>query len=203
MFSNKRKTVMALAFLALIVTACGGGKSFDQQVAVVVSLTQTAAAIQAPATAASAPTQVIGEAGSYQPLNADECLGIQNALSQATGVNATVLNPAPSTDFAKGKSGSGCQVTFSATGNTKLDAPIIDALKGMGYTENMDYAAAGPGAIAGGYQKADALCLFVARSAPANPSQCPKGSDYYMCMGNLPADQILRTVTVNCARPTP
>ena len=133
MLSNKIKSLIALTLLALTATACGGTSNTD--VAVIVALTQTAAALQAPATstvtavpATEAPTSTSTSTAvpptampaGYYPLTNDECTAVQNSLTGVLSVAPAVLNPAPFTDYSNNTSGTACQLTYTGDGNNNF-----------------------------------------------------------------------------------
>ena len=223
---KKIRTLVSIVLISLFALACGSENAFDQQVAVVVALTQTAAALQQPsatfalqlaspeamieATDTFAPlptsTPTFASSPSYQPLNADECNNLQVALAQSVGAAGDIQDPAPFTDYTNQKSGTGCLMSFSLTspaGANGMDSAVTSALQNRGWTENTSYAAAGPADVLDGFQNADELCLLDFTSAPNDASVCPKDANYYQCLGNLQPYQVVHTVTVNCARLVP
>jgi hypothetical protein len=223
---KKIKTLVTVLLISLCALACGSENAFDQQVAVVVALTQTAAVLGQPsatsalqlaspeATLAATDTFVPlptstptgASSPSYQPLSADECNTLQVALAQSVGFPGNIQDPAPFTDYTNQKSGTGCLVSFSLTSGLEvksMDSAVTSALQSQGWNETTSYAAAGPADTVDGYQKADALCLTDSTSAPSDASLCPKDANYYHCLGNLQPSQVVHTVTVNCAKPVP
>jgi hypothetical protein len=220
----KASTIFLLC--SALALACGSGNSFSQQVAVVVALTQTAAALQQPSATSAlklaspqamiaatntfapllTPTPTAVSSPSFQPLSSKDCNHLQVALAQSVGFPGNILDPAPFTDYTNQKTGTGCMVSFSLTsglGGNSIDEKTISSLKNQGWTENTSYAAAGPGDVLDGYQKGDALCLFHSTSEPADASLCPKDDNYYHCLGSLQPYQVVHTVSVNCARSVP
>ncbi len=219
--------ILAIVFLcSALAFACGSENSFDQQVAAVVALTQTAVAFQQPlatfslqsaspvatipATDTFVPfptlTPTVTPSPRYEPLDAKECNSLQVVLSQSVGFPGNIQNPAPFTDYTNQTGGTGCLVSFSlpsGLGGDSMDSSAVSALQKQGWTENTAYAAAGPADVLDGYQKGDELCLLDSTSAPADAKLCPKDNNYYHCLGSLQPYQVVHTVTVNCARLVP
>jgi hypothetical protein len=202
MKTYKTVSMAFLIVLVILLSACQAAQPSDEvQVAVIVALTQTAAALENPAP----PVQVVDTprpSGDYQPLAADECTDLKDALSQTVGLPGEVVSSVPFDDYVNEKSGFGCQIAYSVSGEN--EPPDVRAvLPGLGWQENDAYAAAGIGGMTTAYQNGDALCLYLSEVKPADENACPLGDGYIQCAMDLPPEQLLRTVSLNCARPVP
>lgn len=199
---NSTILMVMLCVMLLLASACQPtSQSEDLQVKVIVALTQTAAALEnppAPAEPSAAETQPPGD---YQPLSVEECTGMRDALSQTLGVPGEINSPVPFEDYVNNKTGSGCEITFSITGQDSITTPATTGLTAMGWQENNDYGAAGVGGYVSAYRRGEALCLFTAQVEPVDENACPSGQGYIQCMGDLTPDQLLHSVILNCARP--
>ncbi len=216
MNSRKIKTSIIVLLVSVFAIACGSGKTFDQQVAVVVASTQTALALQQPSAtfalqtaspeATIAVTGTVVSSSGYQPLSADDCNTLHTALAQSVGSSGSIRDSAPFMDSTNQKSGTGCLMSFlltSAAGANGLDSTVTSVLQNQGWTENKSYAAVDPADVLDGYQKNGALCLIASTSTPADPKLCPRDSNYYHCLASLQPSQVVRIVTINCAKPAP
>ena len=211
-FSKRISNFISLTLLALIVTACGPNKD----VAVMIALTQTAAALQsAPTLTVAAPTQAPTSTplptstlqptvpvAAYVPITAEECTGLQTSMTANLGVDPVVVNPAPFTDYVKNSSGTACQLTYTGNGNNNFSAST-NVFSSGGWTEDNEYAAGGPSGVARAFQKNGELCLYSTKVGPADPSYCPADMFFPDCMATLTPSQTLQTVTVSCARYQP
>ncbi|MFZ1043460.1 MAG: hypothetical protein WCA79_05400 [Anaerolineales bacterium] len=220
MKSTKIKVLVIVLLVSVLAAACGPENTFNQQVAVavVVGLTETAVALQqpspspTPALQLTSPEATIAAVGTvvsfsgYQPLSADECKNLNVALAQSVGSPGSIQDPAPFADYINQKNGIGCLMSFSLTSTTGangMDSAVTSVLQSQGWAENTSYRAASPTRVLEGYQNADALCLLDFSSAPADAKLCLKYGNYDQCMGNLQPSQIVRIVTINCAKPVP
>ena len=202
MKTNRMILMVMLCAILLLATACQPPDRSDElQVKVIVALTQTAAALENPPAPAEPSAVETQPPGDYQPLSVEECTGLRDALSQTIGVPGEINSPVPFEDYVNNKAGSGCEVTFSITGQDSLTTPATTGLTAMGWQENNAYGAAGVGGYVSAYQRGEALCLFTAQVEPADENACPTGEGYIQCMGNLAPDQLLHSVILNCARP--
>ncbi|WKZ35275.1 MAG: hypothetical protein QY332_16805 [Anaerolineales bacterium] len=195
-------SMIVLFVLVMLLSACGPAQPSDEvQVAVIVALTQTAAALENPAP----PVEIVETpqpSGDFQPLAADECTNLKDTLSQMVGLPGEVVSSVPFNDFVNEKSGFGCQIAYSVSGEN--EPPDVRAiLPSLGWQENDAYAAGGIGGMATAYQNGEALCLYFSEVKPADENACPTGEGYILCAMELPPEQLLRTVSLNCARPVP
>jgi hypothetical protein len=210
----KIKLFVIVLLVSIFALACGPEKTFDQQVAAVVASTQTALALQQPSATSASPlaspeatiavTSTVVPSSGYQPLSADDCNNLHTALAQSVGSPGSIRDSAPFMDSTNQKSGTGCLMSFlltSAAGANGLDSTVTSVLQNQGWTENKSYAAADPADVLDGYQKNGALCLIESTSTPADAKLCPRDSNYYHCLANLQPSQIVRIVTINCAKP--
>lgn len=198
---NNVSMIVLFVFVVLL-SACGPAQPSDEvQVAVIVALTQTAAALENPAP----PVEIVETpqpSGDFQPLAADECTNLKDTLSQMVGLPGEVVSSVPFNDFVNEKSGFGCQIAYSVSGEN--EPPDVRAiLPSLGWQENDAYAAGGIGGMATAYQNGEALCLYFSGVEPADENACPTGEGYILCAMELPPEQLLRTVSLNCARPVP
>ncbi len=110
---RKIKPLVIVLLFSAWVLACGSENAFDQQVAVVVALTQTAVALQQPSATSALPlaspeativptdtfvplptsTPAVASSPSYQPLSAEECNALQVALAQSVGFPGNIQDP--------------------------------------------------------------------------------------------------------------
>lgn len=227
---KKNVLVLLLVCLAIsaLVSSCGGNQ--DTDVAVIVALTQTAAALQQPASApvleptatstaadlAPAATQPLPTATlppvaakGYQPLDPTSCEALNSALIGSLGISGSWEYPVPFTDYIKGESGSGCQVTFSTTGASVsnymdgLYKPAQATLQGLGWVEDVNYGAGGPLGMSTGYRKDNVLCLLSAKGEPVDRALCPSDQPIGSCWEKLTPDQQILTLTLNCSAYNP
>jgi hypothetical protein len=224
MTAKKRIPALLLVFVLLSVFISSCGNNQDTEVAVIVALTQTAAALQQPAssapellaspTAESAPLPTPTLASSetlpvaipgYQPLDPNTCEALNNALIASTGISGNWEYPVPFQDFIKGESGLGCQITFSTTGASITDMmgglydPAQTTLQGLGWVEDTSYGAGGPLALATGYRKETALCLVSVKGVPVDRALCPSDQPIGMCWEKLTPEQKILTLNLNCS----
>jgi hypothetical protein len=197
-----RTTLLVLLCSSLLLASgCApAGLPDELQVAVIVALTQTAAALEAsPAQETATPVEA-PPTGGYQPLPAEECRSLQEAMAQAVGIPGELNSPVPFEDYIKSTSGSGCEIRFSVVGLDSVTTPATAGLKVLGWQENQAYAAGGVGGYVSAYENGDALCLFTSLVEAADENACPSGQGYIQCMGELKPDELRHSVILNCAR---
>lgn len=207
--NTKKVTVLFLlvSILFSILASSCGGKDANLDVAVIVALTQTAAALQQPAptqTPVVVPTQNLVVLKGYQPFNTDECKALNDALSNAIGFTGVMILPVPFEDFYNKQSGLGCQITFSKTGQyiaglDSLERPAISTMQELGWTEDMYYGSGGPGGIGFGFRKEDSLCLAHFEMREIDHSLCPGNEPISACWARLAPEQMKYTATFNCS----
>jgi hypothetical protein len=206
--------IMILILLAvLLITACG--PSDEESIAIIVALTQTAAAqatedaIAAALEATEAP-QVIFP-GDLQPLSAAECDQLAAFM-----VNRLPVPPVEQMEVAverEGETGSGCQAIAVGTGEVFPDMMVVeDAMGGileeLGWTEDSTAPAClgtggwGPGASSRCYTQADALCELFVHVDPIDDALCSDDEPIFVCFESLAPEQIVYTINLTCARDT-
>lgn len=211
-------TLSILTLVSLLAVSCGGNRGVD--VAVIVALTQTAAALEqqsALPTAANGPTQQSpvqnptaesvpsvnsGSQQDYTPMNTDDCSTLNAALSASAGIQGEVTPSMAFNDYVNSKSGSGCQINFVATGQTfsnftGLSQPVEATLVSLGWQQDARY---GAGGYATAYAKSKNLCLLVVESAPSDSSLCPGNEPFTVCWDRLTPEQKIFNLTLNCAQ---
>jgi hypothetical protein len=197
-------SLFVLSLLFVFVASCAK-KDISTDVAVVVSLTQTAAALQSPAPAPTEPPAAAPVAQSgYQPFNIDECNALSNALSANIGFPATVTSSAPFEDFINKQNGLGCKISISETGEQVKDlsifiTPGISTLQSSGWVDDMNYGLGGAGVIGGGFRKGDTLCLTLFKMEESDPALCPGNEPVSDCWARLAPEQMIYTATFNCS----
>ena len=208
---NTKKTttlfLLVLVLFSIFISSCGGKKDVNMDIAVIVALTQTAAALQQPAPTQPpvvAPTLEPVVLRGYQPFNTDECNALNNALSSAIGFTGVVVLPVPFEDFYNKQSGLGCQITFSQTGQyitslEALESPAISTLQGLGWMDDIYYGSGGAGSLGMGFRKVDTLCLVNFKMEEIDPSLCPGNEPISACWARLAPEQMKYTATFNCS----
>lgn len=194
--------VLLLITLSVFLSSCASDQA--QEIAVIVALTQTAAALQQQ----PVPETQLPAAQGYAPLSEQECSALNDALSVRIGFSGQVTSPVPFEDFVKGEAGSGCQIFFSATGvnypnSTGLADPATAVLQETGWVEDMAYGAGGAGGYATAFRKDATLCTMIVAAEPADRSLCPADQPIASCWENLAPEQKLFSVTLNCSTYSP
>jgi hypothetical protein len=190
--------------LALVISACSpqSQQVDEMQVAVIVSLTQTAAALQnqpvAPTEAPATPQPL----SDYYPLSTEECTTLEAYISQSVGFTGEITNPVPFNDYVAEKNGDGCQIQYSATRPTELSAQVQPSLTNLGWQEDDSYGAGGIGGSITAFRNSDMLCMYASEVQAADENACPMGEGYISCMMSLPPEALLDTITLNCAHST-
>lgn len=198
--------VILTLILSQLVTACGGGSKADQeqQIAVVVALTQTAIAIDKPPAppVTAAPTALTGD---YLPISEQECTDLNNLLSQQTGLAGTMTNPAAFDDYVNKTSGFGCEIaliTNRADPNyNQFGSVVTSALKANGWVEDNSYTFPGIGGLVSAYRKGNQLCLTADYVEPSDKNLCNANENFLDCLRRLPPEQVLYGYDLNCAQP--
>lgn len=146
-----------------------------------------------------------GDVPAYVPLDPTTCTELSEAISSRLGLPVEVETPVEFEDFVTQKSGSGCQMTFLATGQTAkdlnyLNIPADTVLDEFGWKENQAYAAGGAGGFATAYQKNGSLCLLYVSVGPLDENICPPDQPFFECMNSLTPEQRKYTLVLNCAQ---
>jgi hypothetical protein len=203
---HKKTIAFAIVFVLLLFTAAcqiGGESDSDTEIAVAVALTQTAAAQAQPPieepTVASAENPL-----DLQPLNPEDCNNLANAMGQNLGIQGQ-LSEVPFEDPITQKSGMGCKIIFTTTGQEidnigVLSVPAEVTMENLGWQEDGQYAAAGAGGVAYGYRKANGLCRLVMAAAPSDMALCSDDEPISMCWERLSPEQKMFTVELNCVQ---
>ncbi len=140
--------------------------------------------------------------GVYQPLDAETCGALADAMTQTLGVEV-VTEQAPFQDYIGGGFGVGCQMTARGSGLDFESFPVVaEALKAMlgegGWEEDIQYAADGPTGTASGLRQANGLCLMRVNWNPAEDANCPADQPIAVC--DLAPEQKLYEIVLHCAQ---
>jgi hypothetical protein len=190
--------------LALAVSACSSQPQVSEevQVAVIVSLTQTAAALQnqpvAPVEAPATPQPL----SDYQPLSAEECTTLNAYISQSVGFTGEITSPVPFNDYIAEKNGDGCQIQYTATRPNEISSQVQASLANLGWQQDDIYAAGGISGFVTAFRNSDMLCMYADQVRAVDENACPIGEGYIICMSSLPPEALLDTTTLNCAHST-
>ena len=211
--------LFVLFLLSIFVVACGGTDQ-DTEVAVIVALTQTAAALQQPqaesvqteAPVAEAPIQAatntpvpaVAPVSGYQPYDPASCEALNASASASSGLLGTLSSPVPFSDFITGQSGTACQIIYSATNATlPADADPFRATTSMltsqGWVEYINYGAGGATGLVTAFRKDTTLCLVAYERQPIDRALCSAGESISMCFDKLAPEQIVYTLTLTCS----
>jgi hypothetical protein len=187
--------------LALAVSACSSQPQVSEevQVAVIVSLTQTAAALQSQPTEIPATPQPLSD---YQTLSAEECTTLNAYISQSVGFTGEITSPVPFNDYIAEKNGDGCQIQYTATRPNEISSQVQASLANLGWQQDDIYAAGGISGFVTAFRNSDMLCMYADQVRAVDENACPVGEDYILCMSSLPPEALLDTITLNCAHPT-
>jgi len=203
------KPVILFLLAALMLSACG--PSDEENIAIIVSLTQTAAAqATEPANAAmpeatEAP-QVIFP-GDLQPLDPAECGELAAAMGKALPAQVEQINVAVEHEA---KTGGGCQAIAVGDDLDFTDMmSVAEAMRGMlverGWSEDLTAPAClgtggwGPGASAFCYIRESALCEVFVHIDPIDASLCSDDEPITVCFANLTPEEIIYTINLTCA----
>lgn len=233
MMKKTLSVVSALILISIFAVSCAP-KDLSKDIAVIVALTQTAAALQQPAlsvsataepqqptaiptqvpvteptqTPAAAPTQAPVVAAGYQPFNIDQCNALKDDLSAGIGYPGVVIAPVPFEDFINKKTGLGCEITISQTGQyvTDMNAlmnPAKGVMDGQGWTIDQAYGVAGAGAIGWAYRKDATICMTVFSMQETDPALCPGNEPVSVCWSRLAPEQLKYSAKLNCSTYVP
>jgi hypothetical protein len=202
-----------LLFAALPLVACSPGPSDEAEIAVMVSLTQTAAVQETEAVVQPEATEapVAAFPGDLQPLDPDKCEQLAAFM-----VNRLPVPPVEQKKVAvqrQGKSGSGCQAIAIGTGEVFPDMMVVEeAMHGilgeLGWREDptapicLGTGGWGPGASSRCYVQADAVCELFVHVDPIDKALCSNDEPISVCFDRLAPEQIVYTVELTCARDT-
>lgn len=218
---NKRISsfLVLLFLLSTFLIACGGMDQ-DTEIAVIVALTQTAAAQQPQAqNAQTDPSAVATEMpilsvtdapavalSGYQPYAS--CADLYNSASASNGLTGTLSSPVPFSDFVTGQNGTACQIIYSTT-NAVLPADVdpfrltTAMLASQGWAEDMNYGAGGATGLTTAFRKDTTLCMVGYERSPIDRALCSSNEPIGNCFEKLAPEQIIYTLTLTCSTYTP
>ncbi len=186
--------------LALAVSACSPQSQVDEvQVAVIVSLTQTAAALQSQPAEIPATSQPLSD---YYPLSTEECTTLEAYISQSVGFTGEMTSPVPFNDYVLEKNGLGCQIQYATNGNYDTGSQVLTSLATLGWQQDDLYTGPGQTGFATAFRNSDMLCMYGSEIGAADKNACPYGEGYFSCLTSLSPEALLRTTTLNCAHST-
>ena len=205
--------LLCLWISAFVLSACQSEPLNEEEIDVIVALTQTAAAQETvaavipPAEATIPPEPILG--GDLQPLDPEECEQLAGFM-----VNRLVGPPLEQDVVAvqrEGETGSGCRAVGSGTGEVFADMFVpIEAMDGilgeLGWTNDpsapacLGVGGAGPGANNYCYTQADAFCELFVHTDAIDAALCSDDEPISMCFERLAPEQIIYTVELTCAR---
>jgi putative hemolysin len=206
--------VIALAALALAACAAPApptAQAPPTSIPVTIDVTQTPAAtataapspVPATATPAETPTSEAGTGAAFQPLAAEACAELAQAMSAKLGASAT-QGDAAFNEPGTSRSGDGCQATITGTGE-QFAAPatviqeLTAVLEAEGWAEDTSLASGGPTGAGAGFRKNGDVCLASANWQPGPEVQCPADQPISAC--EVPPEKQVYTITLNCAQP--
>ncbi len=139
--------------------------------------------------------------GDLQPLSPAACSELASAVAQTLGVEVATVE-APFQDYLSGKAGAGCQTTATGTGLDFEDFVVVaismkEMLEAQGWLGDGMYVAGGPTGAAGGFRKANGLCLVSVGWEPSEDADCSPDQPISACQ--LTPDQQLYSIVLNCA----
>lgn len=138
----------------------------------------------------------------YEPVSPSVCQTIQEAATQALGVNFTLETRAPFIDTLAGEAGQGCRLTASGNGyNFSSPQAAVETLvnsAGLGWTRLTNYQADGPQGTFTGLTRDMGLMLIKAEWEPAMGVQCPPDQPITLC--NLAPEQRIYTIQIDIAQ---
>lgn len=206
--SKKLSSFLFVLFLLSFFAGACGGRNKDTEVAVIVALTQTAAALQSPqngsvqteAPATEAPVALSG----YQPYDPTSCAALNDAASASNGLTGALSSPVPFSDFVTGQEGTACQIIYSATNATLPTGadPFRDTmsmLTSQGWVEDMNYGAGGPTGLSTAVRKDSTLCIVTYQREPVDRALCSSDEPIGSCFEKLAPEQIIYTLTLTCS----
>ena len=108
------------------------------------------------------PTKI---AQPFEPLSADTCSELCEAVSGALKSRGTIREKVPFEDYAGKGFGEACRITWTGTGEDFPEIPLVarsvrTVLEGRGWVEDSAYVADGPLGTAAGFRKEGALILL-------------------------------------------
>jgi putative hemolysin len=190
---------------ALTLTACvpvAGTLPAPSQPTAVAETVQPPAPTAPPATEPAPTVAPVAAESALQPLSADECAALAQAMAKALGMEVTQAQ-VPFTDPAIGATGTGCEAKATGTGE-QFESPqsAVDALAGMltaqEWEEDPMLAAGGPMGTASGFRSGNQVCIAAAQWQPDASANCPTDEPIASC--KLEPKQQLYTVTLDCAQ---
>ena len=212
--NSLRRTKPVILFLLAVLTLSACGPSDEENIAISVSLTQTAAAqateaANAAMSEATEAPQVIF-LGDLQPLDSAECGELATAMGKA--LPAQIEQIAVAVEH-EGKTGGGCQAIAVGDDLDFTDMmSVSETMRAMliehGWSEDLSAPAClgtggwGPGASAFCYTRENALCEVFVHIDPVDTSLCADDEPITVCFDGLTPEQIVYTINLTCARDT-
>ena len=213
---NPLKRIQPLIFLlfaALPLVSCSPGPPDEEEIAIMVALTQTAAVQETEAVVKpeATVTPEASFASDLQPLDPETCE--QLAAFMVNRLPVPPVEQKQVTVERQGQAGSGCQAIAVGTGEVFPDMMVVEeAMRGileeLGWTQDPTAPAClgaggwGPGASSSCYTQVDALCELFVHVDPVDKALCSDDEPISVCFGRLAPEQILYIVELTCARDT-
>jgi len=210
---KKMPQILLFVTLSSIFAASCGASNRETDIAVIVALTQTAAALQQPQSApqteaaTDAPTEVpavVPPVSGYQPYDAVACTSLSDVIFANVGLTGSVLSPVPLDDYITGQNGSACQIAYAGTSATvpatvDLYASASSTLIAQGWVEDINYSAGGPTGLASAFRKDASLCLVSFERMPVDRALCNANEPIASCFAILSPEQITLNLTLTCS----
>jgi hypothetical protein len=141
--------------------------------------------------------------GSYTPLAYEACRALADQIGQALGVEAYMTTALFQDHFSQ-TAGSGCLITAWGDGVQFPDwsgstSAAIAAIEAEGWVEDAIYAAGGARGISTAYRKDGSLCIYAQSINEISRALCPGDQPVSACWENLAPEQMIYSVTMNCA----
>ncbi len=177
------KSILLILLISFLVIGCSGNGSNDGDQAVVTAESNEIPQAPGPATAI--------------------CDSLTPSFSGAFQAEMST-DSAPFQDVVSGQAIAGCLSTLSTPSETFTSFEVATSLSNSimqanDWQEDINYRADGPGGVMQGYLHDDAVCMVTTEFGPVDDALCSSDEPFAVCMDRLTADQIIITVTLNCA----
>lgn len=208
MVTNKLlQQMIGLTLAVLLLTGCSGAPTEPTLEATPIQLTATPippTTTPIPPTATTVPTATAEAQSGLQPLSSAECSDLADAMSQTLGIPGETTK-APFQDHVSQRTGTGCQTTITGTGLDFENVQVVEnALRSMiqaqGWYEDFRYGGGGPTGELTGFRQANKLCRLLVGWEPSKDVDCPSDQPIFMC--EIPPEQKLYTISLNCVQDT-